>query len=238
MKTIALSLGLARPIGKAKLIKPGAADSGSVGASGKITPELKAQIFERDDHTCRACGFQSKKYQEIHHLNSNTADFRVPNLVTACIFCHQCYNLDKVPVMRSGVMIWLPEISQSRLHHIARAIYVARISQGDMADAARKSLDILMGRREEVKKRLGTDDPFTLSMVLRDYLSEKHYYYRAQKLEGIRLFPLDRRIIKEADLEFNQFPQILAYWRSKDGPFGGKAPTTWVALYKSLMAAR
>ncbi|MCD8497297.1 MAG: HNH endonuclease [Alphaproteobacteria bacterium] len=238
MKTIALSLGIARPIGKAKQIKAGAAGHGGPNAvSGKIDPELKNKIFERDNYTCRACGFHSKKYQEIHHVNSNLDDYRPGNLATTCIFCHQCYNLDRVPVMRSGVMVWLPEISQARLHHIARAIYVARISQGDMAEAARKSLDILMGRREEVKKRLGTDDPYTLSMILRDYLSEKHYYYRAQKLEGIRLFPLDRRIIKEAELEFNQFPQILAYWRSKDGPFGGKAPAQWVGLYKSLMAS-
>lgn len=238
MKTIALSLGIARPIGKAKQIRAdGAAGHGGPGGlSGKIDPELKAKVFERDKHTCLACGFHSKKYQEIHHLNSNTADHRPANLVTVCIFCHQCYNLDKVPNMRSGVMIWLPEISQSRLHHIARAVYVARISQGDMAEAARKVLDILMTRREEVKKRLGTDDPYTLSMILRDYLSEKHYYYRAQKLEGIRLLPLDRRIIREADLEFNQFPQILAYWRSKDGPFGGKAPAQWVGVYKGLMA--
>lgn len=235
---IPLQLGIARPIGKAKKIGAGASgNTGPVSASGKIDAELKAQILERDNHTCRACGFHAKKYQEVHTVNANPADLRPENLATVCIFCHQCYNLDRVPSMRSGVMVWLPEISQTRLHHIARAIYVARISQGDMAEAARKTLDILMGRREEVKKRLGTDDPYTLSMVLRDYLSEKHYYYRSQKLEGIRLFPLDRRIIKEADLEFNQFPQILAYWRSKDGPFGGKAPPQWVGLYKSLVAS-
>lgn len=237
MKQIPLSLGIARPIGKAKQSMGGAAGHGGPKpVPGKIAPELKAKILERDNHTCRACGFHSQKYQEVHYLNSNAMDMRPENLATVCIFCHQCYNLDKVASMGSGVMIWLPEISQSRLHHIARAIYVARISQGDMAEAARKTLDILIGRREEVKKRLGTDDPYTLSMILRDYLSEKHYYYRAQKLEGIRLFPLDRRKIKEADLEFNQFPQILAYWRSKDGPFGGKAPAQWVDLYKFLMA--
>lgn len=202
----------------------------------KIDNELKQQIFERDDYTCQGCGFQSKKYQEIHHLNGNPRDLKPDNLATTCIFCHQCFNLEKVSEMRSGVLIWLPEIEQSELHHIARSIYVARISQGPVAEAARKSLDIIMSRREEAKTRISTDDPYILATVLRDYLSGKHYAAREEKLDGVRLFPLDRRIIKEADLEFNQFPQILAYWRSKDGPFGGKAPPQWISIYQDLMA--
>lgn len=227
------TLGIARPIGKAKTIKTGAGSSGS-SSSDKIPNELKQKIFTRDDHTCQSCGFVSQKYQEIHFLNSNKNDHREANLATVCIFCHQCFNLENVSSMRSGVLIWLPEMDQTRLNHIARAIYVARISQGPMADAARKSLDILMGRREEAKNRLGTDDPYILSEVLQDYLGDKHYHHRDKKLEGLRLFPLDRRIIKEADLEFNQFPQILAYWRSKNGPFGGKTPPQWISIYKKI----
>jgi intracellular multiplication protein IcmJ len=129
----------------------------------------------------------------------------------------------------------LPEIPQYKLHHIARAIYVARISQGQMADAARQALDALMQRRESVRNRIHTDDPYVLSTVLRDYMTKKYYAQRESKLEGVRLFPLDRRLIREADLEFNQFPQILAYWRSKDGPFGGKVPTGWLDIYRDIL---
>ena len=227
-----LNLGIARPVGKAKKIQGGATSGSS--SSHKISNELKQKILERDNHTCQSCGFQSTKYQEVHHVNHNKADEREANLATTCIFCHQCFNLENVSIMRSGVLIWLPEIEQWRLNHIARSIYVARISQGPIADAARKTLDILMNRREEVKSRLGTDDPYILAEVLRDYLGDKHYYYRSKKLDGIKLFPLDRRIIKEADLEFNQFPQILAFWRSKNGPFGGKTPPQWISIYKGI----
>lgn len=190
--------------------------------------------MERDGYVCQCCGFRSMKYQDVLYKNGVSKDQRVENLATACIFCHQCFHLDKVSIMRSGVLIWLPEISQAALHHMARAIYVARISQGPMADAARNALDVLMHRREEVRKRIHTDDPNILSMVLKDYISAKAYDERIKKLEGVRLFPLDRRIIKEADLEFNQFPQILAYWRSKDGPFGGKVPKQWINMYKDI----
>lgn len=242
MDFLPITLGVSRVLSKktldnAKENKSGAGTTGSASSLNKISAEQKAKIFDRDNHTCRYCGFFSRKYQEINYLNGNKTDFSEKNLVTACIFCQQCFNLDDVSSMRSGVLLWVPEIEQSQLHHIARAIYVARISQGPVADAARKALDSLMVRREEVKKRISTDNPYILATVLKDYLGGKHYDARGLKLKGVRLFPLDRRIIKEADLEFNQFPQILAYWRSKDGPFGGKAPPQWISIYQDLIKA-
>ena len=137
--------------------------------------------------------------------------------------------------MLSDDLIWHHEIDQASLLHMARAIYVARFSQGPMAEAARVALDTLMARREEARRRIETDDPYVLATVMRDYLTTRHYAERGTKLEGIRLLPLDRRLIREADLEFNQFPQILAYWRSKDGPFGGRTPTLWLDLYKDAL---
>lgn len=237
MEQYPVTLGIARPTGNPKK-QSGAGKSGSSSAmEGKLSKEQKQKIFERDNYTCQCCGFESKKYQEVLHKNFNTTDHSDDNLLTVCIFCHQCFNLETVSTMKSGVLVWLPEIEQTTLHHIARAIYVARISQGPVAEAARKSLDTIMGRREEVKNRIHTDDPYILATVLKDYLGPKHYAQRDKKLGGVRLFPLDRRIIKEADLEFNQFPQILAYWRSKDGPFGGKTPPQWISIYQQLAQA-
>ena len=228
MKLLPITLGIAR-------VSANAQSPSSGRAAPKISLEARQKILDRDKNACACCGFGSIKYQEILYLNGNSVDTRPENMATVCIFCHQCFNLDQVAQMRSGVLVWLPEISQADLHHIARAVYVARISQGPVADAARRALDIFMQRREECRNRLGTDDPFILSSVMRDYISGKAYEGAHQKLDGIRLFPLDRRIIKEADLEFNQFPQILAYWRSKDGPFGERTPTLWTGLYKSAL---
>lgn len=200
-----------------------------------MTPEIKKAVFDRDDHTCTCCGFPSQKYQEIHFLDQDSRNLSMDNMVTTCIFCHQCFNLDQASAMRSAVLIWLPEVSQIDLHHIMRAVYVARISQGPMAEAARATLDSLMARREEVRRRIGTDDVYVLSTVMRDFLTSRYYADRDEKLDGVRLLPLDRRLIREADLEFNQFPQILAFWRSKEGPFGAKAPTLWLNLYKEAL---
>ncbi len=238
MGNLPVSLGLSRKA-KVRNKNSGAGKSGSASSVPQdlLTKDLKQKILTRDEHTCKCCGFVSKKYQEILFLDNDPNNISEDNLQTTCIFCHQCFNLDKVSVMRSGVLLWLPEINQADLHHIARAIYVARISQGPIAEAARKSLDALMQRREAVRSRIGTDDPYILATVLKDYLTDSHYANRQQKIEGVRLFPLDRRIIKESDLEFNQFPQILAYWRSKDGPFGGKPPQKWFDIYHELQKA-
>ena len=241
MAYLPITLGIARAPAKgaqASAKKKGRSQNGTPSSSsGKITPELKKQVLERDGYACQYCGFESKKYQEVQPRNNNPADMTLANLATACIFCHQCFNLDTVGAMTSGTLIWLPEISQADLHHVARAVYVGRISQGPVADAARKTHEILMARREEASKRIGTDNPYILSTVLRDYLNDDAYAQREKKLRGVRLLPIDRRLIKEADLEFNQFPQILAYWRSKDGPFGGKIPGQWLSIYQDVVKA-
>lgn len=227
MPLLPITLGIARNGAGNAQTSPGA-------PAPSIPADLKQKILDRDNHTCRFCGFESRKYQDVIAIDGNVNNTHNDNLAASCIFCQQCFDLEKTSEMRSGVLVWLPEIEQADLHHIARAIYVARISQGPMAEAAKNAYKVLMDRREIAKERLGTDDPFILSTVMRDFIGPRHYAMRSQKLDGVRLFPLDRRIIKEGDLEFNQFPQILAYWRSKDGPFGTKAPHQWKGFYARL----
>ena len=199
--------------------------------------ETRKRIFERDDYTCQYSGFRSEKFHLVHVRDGNPLNTSDDNLVTACIFCHQCFHLDKVGEMKSGTLIWMPEMTQAQVNNLARAIYVARITQGPMTEIARNTLEMIMKRREEAIARLKTDDPHVLSLVLRDYLTKGQYEKRHEKLDGIRLFPLDRRAVTEGDYSFNQFPQILAYWRSKDGPFANMNPNDWLKRYTELKAA-
>ena len=204
-------------------------------SKNKLSQAKQNEILKRDDYTCHYCQFRAEKYQHIHYFDGNSKNEANSNLVTTCIFCNQCFNLDDVASMGSGVLIWLPEISQTDLNNLARAIYIARISQGVMADTAKAMLEVIMVRREEAKQRIGTDDPYVLATVLGDLLSKQVYDRRHDKLDGVRLFPLDRRKVKESGLEFNQFPQILAFWRSKHGPFQGHPPLEWLPRYKDLL---
>lgn len=214
----------------------GLSEAGRILSGDVHNPEetLKNEIFARDDNTCRYCGFQSRKYQEVNFIGKEAKETGKDSYVTACTFCYQCFHVERVDRMQSGAVIWLPEIGQAALHHLCRAIYVARISQGPMADAARDAMEALLARKEEAKNRLGTDSPKILATVLQDFLEMSEYRTRMEKLKGFRILPLDRRIIKEGDLEFNQFPQILAFWRSKDGPFGEAPPRKWVKMFYDM----
>lgn len=200
----------------------------------RVSEDLRNQVLARDENACRYCGFKARKYQEVTFIGQKDGETKPEHYATACIFCHQCFHIEKIDRMQSGAIIWLPEIGQALLHHICRAIYVARISRGPMADAARDAMEALLARKEAAVNRLGTDSPKILSTVLQDFLEVSEYKNRLNKLKGFRILPLDRRIIKEGELEFNQFPQVLAYWRSKEGPFGELPPRKWVELFYQI----
>lgn len=206
----------------------------SIGVKNANPQDLRVRIFGRDDYTCRCCGFRSEKYQEIHYINGNESDMSEENMITTCVFCKACFNLKKADEQKSGVLIWLPEIGQAALNHIIRAIYVGRIAQGGIGEASRKALDLLMARKDECKRRVGTDDPGVLGSVMNDFIERKKYNQREELLKGVRFLPLDRIMSKEDDTPFNKFPQILAYWRSKNGPFAELNPKIWSDLYDKI----
>jgi intracellular multiplication protein IcmJ len=122
--------------------------------------------------------------------------------------------------MRSGVLVTFPEVSQADLNRLSVEIYVARTFQtSDVVRQANAGLELLMNTRETTRRQLGTDNPRELAGMLRACRSDAEHDVITKKLAGVRLFPLDRRILREADLEFNQFSQILRFWRSRSGPY-------------------
>jgi intracellular multiplication protein IcmJ len=196
--------------------------------SGAAKPPSKSETektLKRDDFTCRFCGFKSKQFQRVVPISDGFA--------TACGFCEQVLSLERAGLMGGGVLIWLPEITQAELNHIARAIYVARAEEGGpMADIANRALDALMQRRTDAKKRLGTDDPLLLATILHENLDDNQRAAAVTKLEGVRLMPLDKYIVRSKNGDVNGFPRIVKFWRSPEGPFAELPTDQW----KSLLA--
>ena len=202
------------------------AGGGGLGSSSKSETE---KVFARDDFTCRFCGFRSVQYQRAVPYEGGP--------VTACTFCEQVLFLERAGIMGSGVLIWLPEVTQAELNHIVRAIYVARADEtSEIAANAARALDALMSRRTEAKKRLGSDDPLLLTSVLQEHLNDKERRAAIGKLEGIRLLPLDKHIVRARGSETNLFPKIVAFWRSEHGPFAALPLSEWKKMFARIPA--
>jgi intracellular multiplication protein IcmJ len=193
----------------------------------RVKPET---VLARDDYTCAYCSFRSTRWQRVIPRDWAVAPQGADSMVTACSFCEQCFALETVSAMGSGTLIWLPEIGQAELNHIARAIYVAKAEGKALAEIATKAQDILLARRADVKRRVGGDDPMLLATVLLENLDDNEYRNRAMKLDGVRLLPLDKRVIANPQGETNQFPNMVNYWRSPEGPFAKLPVASWQDL--------
>lgn len=208
-------------------------DSDKITSDRNRAKTQSEKALKRDNHTCRFCGFHADRYQRT--LPYAASGDNIP-FVTVCTFCEQCLALDRAGLMGSGLLIWLPEIAQAELNHIARAIYVAKATKGPMADAATRALEALTARRAEAKKRLGSDDPLLLATVMHESLTDEENQQAAQKLEGIRLLPLDKYLVRGSKGDVNQFPQLVKYWTSSEGPFASMPVAEWDKMLTAASA--
>lgn len=89
--------------------------------------DFSQRILRRDQFTCQFCGFVSQKHQEIINLDEDYSNNKISNLVTACHFCAQCFFLESVGAggHGGGVLIYLPEISQSYLNAFCHILFTA-----------------------------------------------------------------------------------------------------------------
>jgi intracellular multiplication protein IcmJ len=190
------------------------------------------KILKRDDYTCRFCGFRSPKFQRVMFYAANDA---ADPYVTTCTFCEQVNMLERAGMAGSGVLIWLPEIGQAELNHISRAIYMARhAAEETLTAAAQRALDSLLARRNDAKKRLGSDDPIVLVTVLQENLSDADYKAAGAKLTGIRLLPFDKYVMRGPKGDMDQFPHMLKYWASAEGPYAQIPTEKWLDLFKEV----
>lgn len=219
-------------------------DSGEADAEFQ---RVRKKALDRDNHTCRFCGFRHVKWQEVHHANDDHADNRLENLVTACPFCHMVQHIGLAGRNQEAVLAWIPEIPQDRLHHIVRTALVAQRSAtvigGDAraqsslvrtyrqaSDAAKSAMAALRAREVEAERRLGSSDPLEIgnAMLL---LPDEVYSKRADYLSGIRLLPLGRRQQGSDDV----MTKMIDSWTDPGGPYATLKPNSWLGLMRSVI---
>ena len=191
------------------------------GVSAISIPEALARTRNQfDGFTCNHCGFTSGKYQMTSQCGPSHRTLR--DLATTCRPCWQVMNLEAAITARSAKLIWLPELSQTDLNRYMPELYAARIAQGTPAALAKNVLSILMARCDKLKEHGEVADLKEMVGLLRTAEHKRDQAANDRVLapfdDGLRLLPLDRWIVREKNLEFNLYPQMLAYFRSRNGP--------------------
>ena len=202
------------------------------------------RVWQRDNYTCRFCGFRSRDHQEVHPLDNDHSSKgqTLENLVTTCSLCHQCYHLDTVSTSSGGKIVLMPEFSQIELNHLARSLFVAQdtiermtkeaeggdIDQGYMRQT-RVLEDLILERARALEQHLGqgSSDPAFFGMALLS-LSPEDYSTRERFIRDIRLMPSRARFVVQTRYHalkaWDQLP--MASWISiAPGDAAGLATT-------------
>ena len=166
---------------------------------------LKKRVLQRDNYTCRYCGFFSKEYQEVVNKDQNYSNNKLENLVTSCCFCAQCFFLDAVGVEPNtgGLVVHLPEVSQADLNNFCRVLYCSMDKESAYKGKLQSVYMSFKDRTKEVINCFGPDtsDPRIFGQGLIDaYLTQEQKQHEV--LQHLRLLPAK-----------NAFKQQIDYWK-------------------------
>lgn len=207
---------------------------------------VRKKALDRDNYSCRFCGFRSVKWQEVHHFNDDHADNRLDNLITTCPYCHMCQHIGLAGSSREAILIYRPEITQAQLHNLVRTAQVAERAYEMMnadsqarrnstnfklvkeaSDAAKSFMATMKASADGARSLILTNDPLDLANVMM-LLPDETYDKRKDILAGIRLLPLG---VRNHGSE-NIMTQMVDAWRGPSGPYKNLEPNTWRALLK------
>ena len=74
---------------------------------------IRKVVLQRDNNTCRACGYQSAKYMNLHHFEE-TGKNEPDNLITMCVACHAVLHMGRNLDLKT-IEIWQSPLSQVEL---------------------------------------------------------------------------------------------------------------------------
>ena len=172
---------------------------------------IKKAVFDRDNYTCRCCGFKSKEHQSVISLNGNLRDFE--NMITVCLFCHQSLQLHKVEEAESGILIWLPEFTQVEINRITRILMLSVYWRKEGYQQSEFLLNELSKRSRECQDAIGTNNISDVLARLKDTASDADFQ---KNIRSVRLLPTQKKYSKQGQSLFNQFPKVLASWQKEE----------------------
>ncbi|MBC3479077.1 HNH endonuclease [Pseudomonas sp. SWRI59] len=169
--------------------------------------KLRTAVWQRDNYTCRFCGFKSAKFQELHALDGNAENCSKENLVTACNLCRQVHHLGACAMNNTGFFVAVQELTQTEINLIARCIYVNELL-GDVAvnEKLASLLAAFKFRGSDTLKEVYGGELITVlgvaeTLASKHLVSDEEYARRGEWLAPLRLFPT-KRAFKDGQLEY------------------------------------
>jgi intracellular multiplication protein IcmJ len=167
--------------------------------SNEAFKKVAEKVLIRDEYTCRFCGFESKKYQEVVNIDQNYSHNTSSNMATACQFCANCFFLDGIGLdgKSGGMIIQLPEFSQADLNHFCRALFCSFLRDAPYKGKLQSVYLSLQDRGKAVEEVFGpnSQEPHVFGQSLIDCgLNENQFNHPI--LSELKLLPL-RKFYKE-----------------------------------------
>ena len=191
--------------------------------------KLRTAVLQRDNYTCRYCGFKSAKFQALHALDGNPDNCSKENLVTACNLCRQVHHLGACAMNDTGFFVAVQELTQTEVNNIARAIYVnALLDDADVNEKLASLLAAFEFRGGDTLRAVFGGEVITVlavaeTLASKSLVSDEDYARRAEWLAPLRLFPT-RNAFQDGQLEY--------YAANNRALF---SPDNWSALTRQLL---
>lgn len=161
------------------------------------------RIWARDSYTCQFCGFQAKQYQEVVNLDGNYRNNKLSNMVTACVFCTQCFFLESVGKndYGGGILIYFPELSQTDLNGLCHVLFCAIANATNYHSDAQAVYRSLKMRSKIVEEKLGEgmSNPALVGQMLIDSQIKERSKLISSILQNLRLLPSRTKFSKQIE---------------------------------------
>jgi len=169
--------------------------------------KLRTSVWQRDNYTCRFCGFKSARFQELHALDGNPDNCTKDNLITACNLCRQVHHLGACAMNGTGFFVAVQELTQTEINNIARCIYVSELLEDVAVNEKLTSLlAAFQYRGNDTLKEIFGGEVITVlavaeTLASQQLVSDEEYKNRAEWLAPLRLFPT-KSAFKDGQLEY------------------------------------
>lgn len=192
-------------------------DRGGIEASGddKSFATRRPQALSRDGGRCRFCGVKLSR-MHVHHKDDDHANNELQNLMTVDDLCHAVNHVGLLG--KSGVIAYLPALSQEDISHLTRAMLVVIARGGKMAELAKALGEhLFLGFAGPVEDVFGSSNPSDFGNALL-LMGDSSYNSRSMPLRDVRvLFRLGDLSKNTGDIGKSIYPNspddIVASWR-------------------------